>query len=52
MSSMEIPAIWDCPKRPAIRQDNKKSISITASGRRPTQIKTTDNYVGINWEKE
>ena len=40
------------PKRPAIRQDNKKSNIDYRINRRPTQIKTTDNYVGINWEKE
>ena len=38
--------------RPAIRQDNKKSNIDYRINRRPTQIKTTDNYVGINWEKE
>ena len=40
------------PKKPASRQDNKKSNIDYRINRRPTQVKTTDNYVGINWEKE
>ena len=40
------------PKRPEIQQDNKKSNIDYRINRRPSQIKTTDNYVGINWDKE
>lgn len=40
------------PKRSEIQQDEKKSNIDYRINRRPTQIKTPDNYVGINWDKE